>query len=172
MSLVPALLALLLPAATGAEPLSGRTPSGIDDSLPLTGGLQRVPVAAQVRIEQRITIRIAPRRPAAPPAPAFSLPNRPRTMSVHERHMGKCLPVSSIAGVQVSTDNRLLLYLRDRRVVGASLERACRARDFYSGFYLERHIDGKLCVDRDTLLSRSGANCRISRLRQLVEDGD
>jgi hypothetical protein len=49
------------------------------------------------------------------------------------------------------------------------LNRACRARDFYSGFYVERASDGRICVDRDTLLSRSGANCKLTRIRQLVD---
>lgn len=163
MSLVSALLALLLPAATGPDSLSG-----IDGvSLPLVEDTQRVPSAAQVRIEQRITIRIAPRRPAVPPPPGRRAPLR-----MAEKHMSKCVPVAVIGGVGISGDNRLLLYLRDNRLVSASLERACRARDFYSGFYLERHTDGKLCADRDTLLSRSGANCKLTRLRQLVPDDD
>ena len=83
--------------------------------------------------------------------------------------MGKCLAVSGIAGVQSGGGSRLILFMRDRRIVSASLERACRARDFYSGFYLSQSEDGRLCVDRDTLLSRSGANCKLTRLRQLVE---
>ena len=82
--------------------------------------------------------------------------------------MDKCIPVERIAGVQTGSGNRLLLFLRDRRIVTASLEKSCRARDFYSGFYLERNEDGKLCADRDKLQSRSGANCEIDRMRQLV----
>ena len=86
-----------------------------------------------------------------------------------ERNIGRCVPVSGISGVQPDAGNRLLLFMRDRRVVSAMLERACRARDFYSGFYVERTPDGQLCVDRDTLLSRSGANCKLTRIRQLIE---
>jgi hypothetical protein len=57
-------------------------------------------------------------------------------------------------------------------MVTAELERTCHARDFYSGFYLERNSDGMVCVDRDTLLSRSGTNCKLSRIRQLVPADD
>lgn len=130
----------------------------------------RPPAENQVRIEQRITIRIAPRAgPPPPPLRPFmmDLPDRPR---ISERHAGKCLPISGIAGVQVGRDNRLMAYLRDRRVISLGLEKGCRARDFYSGFYVERNADGQLCVDRDRLQSRSGANCALTRLRQLVEE--
>ena len=86
--------------------------------------------------------------------------------------MGKCVPVSSIAGVQPDSGQRLILFMRDRRIVRARLERSCQARDFYSGFYLSRSSDGKLCIDRDTLQSRSGANCKVTRFRELIEVGN
>lgn len=128
----------------------------------------RVPAENQVRIERQITIRIAPRGPA-PRAPAmFEIPDRGRPPRIAERRMGKCLPIGGIAGVQVGRDNRLTLFLRDRRTVSLGLEKSCRAQDFYSGFYVERSPDGQLCVDRDRLQSRSGANCALTRLRQLV----
>lgn len=127
----------------------------------------------QVRIEQRMTIRIAPRAPLPPqPNMLMDLPDREVGPRFIERKFGKCLPIAGIAGVQMGDQGTLVLFLRDRRMVSASLERACRARDFYSGFYLERNADGRLCVDRDTLLSRSGANCKLTRFRQLVEADD
>lgn len=136
--------------------------------LPIADGF-RPPVENQVRIEQRITIRIAPR--AGPPPRPFmmDLPNRPPPR-LSERHMGRCLPISGIAGVQVGHGNRLMVFLRDRRTVSLGLEKSCRAQDFYSGFYVERNADGQLCVDRDRLQSRSGANCALTKLRQLVEE--
>ena len=85
--------------------------------------------------------------------------------------MGKCVPVSGIAAVQADA-GRLLLFMRDQRLVAASLEKACSARDFYSGFYLERTGDGLLCVERDKLHSRAGASCELSKLRQLVATDD
>jgi hypothetical protein len=96
------------------------------------------------------------------------IPQRSVGESFAERRMGKCIPIGNIAGVQPNGGNDLILYLRDRRMVRAQLERECRARDFYSGFYLSRSSDGRLCVDRDVLQSRSGANCKLSELRQLV----
>jgi len=126
----------------------------------------------QVRIEQRMTIRISP-RPLPPEASLLmDLPQGEVAPRYHERRIGKCLPASNIAGVQVAGRSRLILFMRDRRMISASLERACRARDFYSGFYLERSSDGRLCVDRDTLLSRNGTNCRITGMHELVEEED
>ena len=133
----------------------------------------RAGVENQVRIEQRITIRITPRPSNVQPSMLMDLPAQaPAAPRFVERKMGKCLPVSGIAGVQAAAGNRLILYMRDQRVVSAALERACSARDFYSGFYVERSADGQLCVNRDTLQSRSGANCKLSGIRQLVELGN
>ncbi|MDB5725774.1 MAG: hypothetical protein JWQ16_2528 [Novosphingobium sp.] len=135
---------------------------------PVSGNI-RVPVANQVRIERQITIRISPRG-AAPPVPMFDLPERGRPPRIAEHRMGKCLPIGGIAGVQVGRDNRLTVFMRDRRTISLGLEKSCRAQDFYSGFYVERSLDGQLCVDRDRLQSRSGANCALTRLRQLIAE--
>lgn len=134
----------------------------------------RVQAQNQVRIEQHMTIRIIPlsRPMTAPPRLVFEIPRREAPTRFIERAMGRCLAVSSISGVQPDAGSRLIFYLRDRRMISAMLDRACRARDFYSGFYMERTSDGQLCVDRDTLLSRSGANCKLTRIRQLIDADD
>ena len=133
--------------------------------------IREIPVQNQVRIEQRVIIRISPRRNVSRQSLVADASRAP-SQRYEERKMDKCIPVERIAGVQTGSGNRLLLFLRDRRIVTASLEKSCRARDFYSGFYLERNEDGKLCADRDKLQSRSGANCEIDRLRQLVAVAD
>lgn len=135
-------------------------------------GALRPPDALQVRIERQMTIRISPRAAPAQPNMLMDLPAREIGPRFVERKIGKCVSAGDIAGVQANGGNRLILYMRDRRIVSAELERACRARDFYSGFYLSRNSDGKMCVDRDTLLSRSGSNCKVTRMRQLVEAGN
>ena len=122
--------------------------------------------AEQVRIEQGLIIRITPLGPTR--EMLADLPQTPLATRFRERKVGKCVPVAAIAGVQIGGDDRLMLFMRDQRMIGASLEKACRARDFYSGFYLERNGDGQLCVDRDMIHSRSGMSCSLSRLRQLV----
>ena len=91
-----------------------------------------MPEAEQVRIEQRVTIRIGPRpapMPMMPPA-MFEEGDFGGGSRIIERKMGKCLPLSAIAGVSPAAKNRLLLLLRDNRVVRATLDKNCQGRDF------------------------------------------
>ena len=122
----------------------------------------------QVRIEQRVIIRISPQRRTTRNSLLARLPQRGLTTRYEEREMDRCLPVNRIAGVQTGNGNRLLLFLSNQQIVSLNLERACRAREFYSGFYIERNEDGQLCVDRDQLQSRSGAKCDVERMMELV----
>ncbi len=130
-----------------------------------------IPIQHQVRIERRVTIRIAPRSTSRQEMIA-RLQRPDGTTRVVERNFGRCVPLRSIAAVQTMADNRLLLYLRDRRILSARLEKACRARDYYSGFYVEPNDDGMLCIGRDKLLARSGAKCQLSGLNQTVAVAD
>ena len=172
-----AFLALLLsgtpvPAADGAAQLGEERPPVVNS---LTAGqqdrwtafqqLMTAPNPQQVRIQQRVVVRISPARPRNP-----ALPELPRNFPDRfaERKMGKCVPLNSVAAVQTGGPSKLILYLRDRRIISAELEKACRARDFYSGFYVEPSKDGQLCIDRDELQSRNGAKCELSKFRRLV----
>lgn len=123
---------------------------------------------AQVRIEQSVTIRISPRAVANQRDILAQLPKGRNSTHVEERKFGNCVTAQGIAGVATSADNRLLLFMRDRKVISAALEKACSARDFYSGFYVERTEDGMLCVKRDKIHSRAGAKCELKQFRQLV----
>ena len=100
------------------------------------------------------------------------LPQRVLAPRFEERDKEKCVALQGIAGVQTGSGNRLVLYLRDQRMISVNLEKSCRARDFYSGFYVEKNKDGRLCVDRDKLQSRTGARCEVEAMRQLVEVKD
>ena len=119
----------------------------------------------QVRIEQHIIIRITPGDPAAPrdvPEPP------PLAEKFREKRMPACVPVAAIAGVRPLTARRLLLFMRDRRLVGADLSQNCAARDFYLGFYVSPTGDGQICAARDTIHSRAGTTCLIAQLHELV----
>ncbi|KUR74099.1 hypothetical protein [Novosphingobium sp. FSW06-99] len=120
----------------------------------------------QVQIEQHLIIRITPGNPAllraSPPVP------RPLPEHLRQRRTGQCLPVAGIAGVRPLANNRLLLFMRDRRLIGADLSRNCTARDFYLGFYVTSTDDGQLCAGRDTIHSRAGTTCTISEVHELV----
>lgn len=168
-----------LAAAPSAEPASDAAPLSFAD---LARAAREGQTVRQVRIEQRVIIRVAPApapRPQRRPTVRdlrnsfFDTPGRfaGGISRFEERRMPQCVPVAAIAGVQPES-GRLVLFMRDQRIVSASLEKACNARDFYSGFLVERSVDGMLCAGRDKLLSRSGANCALGRLHQLVEVDD
>jgi hypothetical protein len=126
-------------------------------------------VVRQVRIEQRVLVRIAPQpNGSRRNLTAELVPKRAAAPRFEEGDKEKCLALNSIAGVQTGNGNRLVLFLRDRRMISVNLEKACRARDFYAGFYVEKNKDGRLCVDRDKLQSRTGVSCEVETMRQLV----
>lgn len=124
--------------------------------------------AHQVRIERRVIIRISPSNTATREQMMASLPRRELRTTYQEVDHGNCVPIEAIAGVQPTRDNRLLLFMRDRQVLAATLRRGCTAREYYSGFYVENSEDGKLCVARDRLQSRAGASCEVAGFNRLV----
>ncbi len=180
-------LALMVPVGAGGDDLAGQIGFAWSASAPhwsaaasLVEPLRVNPLSAlrasataqQVRIEQRVVVRIAPQPPAARQNLLAELPQREIPSRFEERKKEKCVSLQGIAGVQTGSGNRLVLFLRDRRMISVNLEKSCRARDFYSGFYVEKNKDGRLCADRDKLQSRTGARCDVEVMRQLVEVGD
>ncbi len=172
-------LALLLPAPVGpsapAEKPSQRSGLEADEAVPqsppgwrLLADAFRIPNQSQVRIQRQITVRIAPRSQPLRNNLLATLPQSELDKRYQSKKMGKCVSLTGIAGVQVDRDNRLLLFMRDQRIVRASLNKKCNTRDFYSGFYVEQRKDGDICVERDELKSRAGSTCEITKLRRLV----
>ncbi len=151
-------------------------PAGADLPMPQAFDGWSAPTAEQVRIEQRVTIRITPRPAPMPMAEAMFDQQRSDEggggTRFTERKMGKCLPVAGIAGVQPASPDKLLLIMRDQRLVTAQLGKGCRSRDYYSGFLVAKNADGQICTGRDALLSRSGANCQVHTFRQLIPAGN
>ena len=177
-SLTAFILSLAFLGAAPAAGLGEGTPAA--DAAPAMS-LQRMPGAFevlqddfrtqeqfQVRIEQRVIIRIAPSSPTVRQEMLSRLPRREMPSQYHEVKDDRCLPVNAIAGVSPVQANRLLLFMRDHRVLSASLDRACDAAAFYSGFYVERSDDGMLCSGRDTLKSRAGTSCEVAQFNRLV----
>lgn len=148
-----------------ALPLSSDAPAWS----PILEGIEP-PSSRQVRIERRVILRISPARPAGPARQNLtaeaSRDEQPRSRLV-ERKAGKCLDSARIRGVSDRGDH-LLMLMRDRSMMVARLEKGCSPRDFYRGFYVERSDDGKICVKRDRIMSRSGAKCQIDRFSELV----
>jgi hypothetical protein len=126
-------------------------------------------VYAQVRIEKRVIIRVPRRRPA-PLAPMADFLEESARPTYREKKIGKCLPMNNLLGVQMFADRYLDLVTKDRKRIRAQLEDNCPARSFYSGFYVEKTSDGKMCAGRDILHSRTGAKCEIKRFRELVPE--
>lgn len=127
------------------------------------------PAAEQVSIEQRVTIRINPRPAPMPARPDFFDTETNRPPRFIERKLGKCLAMAGVAGIQPVSSDKLLLIMRDDRLITAQLEKGCQAREFYSGLIVKRPEDGQICVQRDELMSRSGAKCQVTGFRQLVQ---
>lgn len=179
-------LALALSLAAGAEVIEvpALAPPSMPQADTAAAGQAQPPLAnplsalrsgqtaGQVRIEQRVVVRIAPQVPAARQNMLAEMPLRAPATRFEEARKEKCVPLDGIAGVQTGSGNRLVLFLRDQRMMSVNLEKSCRARDFYSGFYVEKNKDGRLCVDRDKLQSRTGARCEVETMRQLVEVRD
>jgi hypothetical protein len=164
-------LALVLPivaVAEGPAPKTEPVVEGVAPQINPLSAMRGTTLARQVRIEQRVLIRITPQPMAARQSLSAELPQRQSAPRFEERQKEKCLPLQGIAGVQTGSGNRLVLFLRDQRMISVNLEKSCRARDFYSGFYVEKNKDGRLCVDRDKLQSRTGAACEVAAMRQLV----
>ncbi|MEM1194859.1 MAG: hypothetical protein AAGH57_02045 [Pseudomonadota bacterium] len=134
------------------------------------GALKDGVVFGQIRLQRRVFIRISPRGISNRRNMLAQLPVRTRRYK--ERKAERCVRIGQIAGVETGHGNRLLLFLEDAEIMSVSLEKACRAKDFYSGFYVDQTEDGKMCAKRDTLQSRNGARCDVERIMELVEIDD
>lgn len=140
----------LLAAAAGGAPMTddgaaGRVLDGVE--------------IAQMSFRETVVIRV----PLAPPPPPPTARLRPQL-----RDGPKCLPMNEMAGAAFSTNDAVDLIMRNGARYRAELENDCQSMEFYSGFYLDRTRDGRICSGRDTFRSRVGGQCSITRLRSLV----
>lgn len=114
---------------------------------------------AQVVIQRRTIIRISP--VAAP---------QPRATPVvwKEKKGPKCASMSSLAGLAITRPDSIDLVMRGGQRLRAMLDKSCPSVDFYSGFYVKPHKDGRICRDRDQIHSRTGGACDIDKFKLLV----
>jgi hypothetical protein len=128
----------------------------------------RPEVTHQVHIEEHVVIRLAPTSPTVRRGMMPLPPRADGPVRYKEKKHARCVPLDEIAAIAPTRPNRLLLFMRDHRLLSASLERACDADAFYLGAYVDQSEDGRLCSGRDTLRARTGAKCRIARISRLV----
>ena len=155
-----------LAAIVAASALAVPAPSDMAAFRAFRGGY-RPEVQYQVHIEERVIIRLAPSRPSMRRELFDASPRSDRAVRYKEKKLGRCVPIDDIAGI-APLQNRLLLFMRDHRLLSATLERVCDPDAFYLGASVERNADGRLCSGRDTLRARTGATCQISRINRLV----
>jgi hypothetical protein len=117
----------------------------------------------QVRNNERVIIRIPPK-----PAPASGKRSEPTKWK--EEKIGKCILMDRLIGSRPGPKESLEILTRDGNMIRAYLGDGCLAREFYAGAYVERSADGKLCIDRDLLHARTGAQCEIDKFRLLVPE--
>jgi hypothetical protein len=122
-------------------------------------------VLDQFSFHQRIIIRI-PVMPV-PPVPPAPMPDAPPPRWV-EHGAPKCLSLDHLTGAAVTGTASVDFMMDDGQRMRAVLDADCPALDFYSGFYLTRNDDGKVCAERDRIHSRAGAACPIQKFRKLV----
>jgi hypothetical protein len=114
------------------------------------------PPQSNITFHQQVIVRV--------PTP----PAQNQTPIRWEEHDGpRCIPWARIAGAALIGEHSVDLLLRDRTRLRARLGRRCPALDFYQGFYVSATPDGLICADRDSIRSRTGAECEIDRFRTL-----
>ena len=123
--------------------------------------------AFQVRVEQRVIIRVPRQSPAAGNM-SSRIAEMAKPVRYKEEKIGKCLLMDRLVGSRPGTKQSLDLVTREGAMIRAYLGDGCLAREFYAGAYMERPQDGKLCVDRDLLHARTGAKCEVDKFRLLT----
>ncbi len=160
-------IAALVPLCVHASPQSQSAP--VDGE---ADGAWLAPVVLyQTLVQQTIVIRVPPQsQPTNFNASSQKISGKspPQPIKWKEKDAPKCMAMRSILAVQVTRKDSIDLITRERQRLRAQLDGRCRGQDFYSGFYMERSIDGRLCEDRDILQTRSGLKCEVDKFRLMV----
>lgn len=116
-------------------------------------------VLAQLRIQRTTIIRVPPAKPTA----LISEPIRWK-----EKGGPDCIKWSAIAGAMISSPTSLDVIIRGGKRYRVKLNKSCQAAEFYADFYVKATSDGQICQSRDSIYSRSGGECGISKFKRLT----
>lgn len=164
-------LALLFPGTVVTAPVAGSAAAPMTKiiEIPDIGG--KAGEYYQLVLERQLIIRI-PARPSTltnfTTGETSGGHQLPMPIVWRETKAPKCVPMRSLVGIQAVQRDSIDLITRENERLRAKLNRGCRALDFYSGFYLKKSKDGRLCADRDALHARSGAECEVEKFRLMV----
>ncbi|VXD00259.1 conserved hypothetical protein [Sphingomonas sp. AX6] len=118
--------------------------------------------SVRATFSQRVTIRV----PKMAPPPRGTKP--PSQQKWEERRAPRCIATERIAAAAVRDRRNIDLLTNNGERMRARLDKRCPSLDFYSGFYIRQTTDGRICADRDSIRTRSGAMCEIDTFRRLV----
>ena len=118
----------------------------------------------RARFTQRVIIRV----PKMAPPPRGTRPFSAQKWE--ERRAPRCMATARIAAAAVRDRRNIDLLTNNGERMRARLDKRCPTLDFYSGFYIRQTADGRVCADRDSIRTRSGATCQIDAFRRLVPE--
>jgi hypothetical protein len=97
-------------------------------------------------------------------------PGEPVTMRPEPPRQGRhrCIDMRTASTARQFGERALELTMRDGRQYRMFLAQECPALAFYQGFYYRPHPDGKLCAGKDVIGARSGGECQIASILQIV----
>jgi hypothetical protein len=122
---------------------------------------QRVIRLAQVQIQRTTIIRVPPMSPSI----AISEPAR-----FKEKGGPDCIKWSAIAAAMISSPTSLDVIIRGGKRYRVKLNKSCQAAEFYADFYVKATSDGQICRSRDSIYSRAGGECGISKFKRLTRE--
>ncbi len=99
----------------------------------------------------------------APPA-AVPLPHKLAPLKEH------CLAIADIRASRVASDEAVILFLKDGRVVVMRLKRACPQLLFHGRFRFAGEM-GQICAELDRIVTRAGLRCSIAGFALLPCEG-
>ena len=113
---------------------------------------------AGLLIQERVVVRV----------PARAATIAPARIKWKEKRGPRCVPMASVGGAAVIERDSVDLMLKGGQRVRARFKSSCPALDYYSGFYIMPSADAQICADRDSIHTRAGGECQITRFRKLV----